>query len=285
MKDPSPAKNLTGRSEAPAWNPADPAGSLAAIHQAAVKDAVEAVGWYMRKKSPRALASQALRLAAIGFATLGGLIPLCRAVPYLDRFGDFSLLGYICFALAAACVAVDHFFGLSSAWMRYITSAFAIQKALAELQMDWSIQTAALAGKAPSAEQVQQQLTRVKEFRLAVLGVVERETQAWVAEFQANLLELDKLAKSQLEVMRSGMIDLTVTNGDDADGELVVSMDGAEKARFQGSRRQLAAISPGPHALEVKGTVKGKAVTSSGAVVVPPGAVGALSLTLPAKAG
>lgn len=52
---------------------------------------------------------------AIVFAGFGRLCPLLQSFdPYFDQ------LGYVSLGLVAAFVGVDKFFGLSSAWMRYM---------------------------------------------------------------------------------------------------------------------------------------------------------------------
>jgi hypothetical protein len=43
-------------------------------------------------------------------------------------------LGYVMLALAAACVGFDHFFGLSTGWMRFMVTEMSLQQVLAEFQ-------------------------------------------------------------------------------------------------------------------------------------------------------
>jgi hypothetical protein len=50
--------------------------------------------------------------------------------------------GYVLPALAAACIGFDRFFGISSGWMRSMTTAQALERRLEQLQHDWAAECA-----------------------------------------------------------------------------------------------------------------------------------------------
>jgi hypothetical protein len=165
--------------------------------------------------------------------------------------------------------------------MRYITSAFALQRALAEFQFDWVILQVKLGGHPPTREQAEQMLLRLREFRSSVLKVVEQETNSWVAEFQSNLGDLYRMTKTRMDALEPGILDITVSNGAQADGELTVLVDGSVRERFRGTRCQIPRVLAGHHTVLVQGTIRGVSVEISGTVQIPPGAVGSMSLALP----
>jgi hypothetical protein len=83
-------------------------------------EASESIGWYYRNRKRPALWARVFRWAAILLSVAGGLYPIWRGIRGVPAVGD---LGYTLLATAAALIAVDRFGGLSSARMRYITTA------------------------------------------------------------------------------------------------------------------------------------------------------------------
>lgn len=265
------------------WKPEDRAASLQLVFEQAQAKALEAIDWYIARKGLRATLSQLLRFAAIFFATVGGVLPLLRAAGIWPKSfpGEMGQVGYVAFAIAAGCIAIDRFFGLSSAWMRWVTTALSLQRMLAEFQLDWSLMQVKLGGAEPTQEQVEQLLVRIREFRSAVLQVIERETQSWVVEFQSNMAELGKMARAQAEALEPGVLDVTIPNGIEADGELVLSVDGMPRERFRGTRCRVASVFPGHHMVTVRGVVAGAPVEASNGVNLSAGGVATITISLP----
>jgi hypothetical protein len=146
----------------------------------------EMIGWYLAHKRAPARWSRVLRFLAILFAGLGGLCPL------LQSFSPhFNQLGYVALGLAAAILGFDKFFGFSSAWMRYMLTQIRLQKKFAEFQLEW-LKRRSFVGKDLSKEQAQELFSFLQAFQVDLLAEVEQEIQSWVAEFQSNLLQLDK---------------------------------------------------------------------------------------------
>src|SRR5689334_15652484 len=86
----------------------DPLSAVERLREWAERHAVEAIGWYLADKRVKRWSSRLLRAAAVVLVTAGGLAPLVRG-------GTNE--GYVLLALAAVCLAFDHFFGLSTGWM------------------------------------------------------------------------------------------------------------------------------------------------------------------------
>jgi hypothetical protein len=265
------------------WKEEDRAASLQAVFDQVQGKTLDAIDWYIARKALRSTLSQLLRLGAICFATIGGVVPLLRAAELWPKSlpGEMGQIGYVAFAFAAGCVAIDRFFGLSSAWMRWMTTALTLQRMLAEFQLDWSLMQVRLAGRPPGQHEVEQMLLRIKEFRGAVMQVIERETQSWVVEFQSNLAELHKVAQARTESLEPGVIAVTVTNGTEADGELVVLVDGSPRERFRGTHCRVTPVFPGHHTVTVRGAVSGIPAEASSSVSLAAGALAMTTLVLP----
>ncbi|HVW38406.1 MAG TPA: SLATT domain-containing protein [Pirellulales bacterium] len=129
-----------------------------------------------------------------------------------DQAGfDWSRLGYILLVIAGGCVAVDRFFGFSSAWIRYITSAMKLEQLKLQFQGDWATSTSGLDPAALSPERRTQILKQIIGFVQSVQAEVERETHEWIAEFRNSLSEVERTAQTQLEAWRPGTIQLTIS--------------------------------------------------------------------------
>jgi hypothetical protein len=149
----------------------------------------EMIGWYLTHKRVPALWSQGLRFLAIVCAGFGGLCPLLQSFD-----PHFNQLGYVSLGLVAAFVGVDKFFGFSSAWMRYMLMQIRLQKKFAEFQLEW-LKRRSFVDKDLSKEQAEVLFSFLQAFQVDLLAEVEKETQSWVAEFQSNLVQLDKISK------------------------------------------------------------------------------------------
>lgn len=248
--------------------------------------AEQSINWYFSSKREKARWSRWLRFAAILLTTLGGLAPIVGSAGWLkpEYESVVKMLGYVLLGLAAACVGLDRFFGFSSAWMRYILTALVLEKSLSEFRMEWAMMIAKLGDQTPTPEQVQSMLQRVKEFVAHVDGKVEEETRDWVSEFKTNLADVERTAKELGAAARPGAIDVTVTNGMDAEGGFHVALDGMNvRANVRGTKYQVGYVPPGPHKVEVNARVGGQELEASEIINVLPGEIAKATLALPVK--
>lgn len=255
--------------------------------------AQEQIRWYWRKKVWKARMSWSLRFVVIVLSTLGALVPIIKATfPPITTSYDFGQAGYLLIALAAGCVGLDRFFGYSSGWIRYVTTAMAIEKALEEYRMEWTRMTAKSGEHPPDADLVDGLIQLSKAFTLSVKVLVEQETKAWATEFQSNLAQLEadlkaradatqRAAKTQAEASRPGAISLTVDNGDQTDGGFSVSLDNkVVEESVLGSKCEILSVTPGLHRLGVGGTIGKQPALASEIVTVERGAILKVSLSL-----
>ncbi len=255
--------------------------------------AQEQIQWYWRKKVWKARISWSLRFIVILLSTLGALVPIIKATfPPITTSYDFGQAGYLLIAIAAGCVGLDRFFGYSSGWIRYVTTAMAIEKSLEEYRMEWARMTAKAGEHPPDADLVDGLIQLSKAFILSVRVLVEQETKVWATEFQSNLAQLEadlksradaaqKAAKTQAEASRSGAISLTVANGDQTDNGFSVSLDNKViEESVLGNKYEILAATPGLHRLGVSGAIGRQRAFASEIVIVEPGAILKVSLSL-----
>ncbi|MDM8558334.1 SLATT domain-containing protein [Candidatus Parabeggiatoa sp. HSG14] len=239
----------------------------------------EAIDWYIKRKRTKSTGSKVLRISAILFIFVGALSPILQGIDWL-KLQDCQY-GYIALALAATCVVIDKFMGFSSSWMRYMTTAIVLQKALVGFQTDWLLLWTEVNDDTPTVEQRKKLLYCIKNFRLKIISEIERETQLWTHEFQNNLSQMEVVTKNQQETQRPGIIDLTVTNGNLAEQGLTVVINGVAVALMRGQQLKIGHILPGQHDVRVQGVVEGREVQASGVVNMITGTIAELKLSLP----
>ena len=167
----------------------DTEAALTQLYRYAEGRAIEATDWYLADKRGKRIWSRGLRLLAIVLVTAGGLQPLLEAAaPGPSR----TAWGYVLLALAAAGIGFDRFFGLSSGWMRSMTTAQALERRLEQLQYDWAAECARSASRTVDPKQVQNRLALLRAFSDDVAALLQQETASWVLEFQSNLLRLER---------------------------------------------------------------------------------------------
>lgn len=290
--------------------------SLKQLVSYAESNANAAISWYYEKKLFKAWTSRVLRLLTILAAALGALIPLMVSTGWFakgtadDALRSLQLnqYGYLCIGLAAFFLALDRFSASSTSWMRYVTTAMALQTEVEKFRFDWERLTAPLAGRTPDGEILLSLLKRVTDFSVAVRALVENETKAWVGEFQTNLAELQKQSEAawesaraqsleaqkevaaQRQALRPGAIDLLVENAPDTDEGYDVLLDGdVAKTKVTSKSCGVLGVPPGLHDLSTTATLNGIPVHASQVVDVVAGAATKVQLKLerrkaPAKA-
>jgi hypothetical protein len=182
------------------WNDLSPEQAIHSLFVYADTEARKAVAWYEKAKHRKALASRWLRGIAIVFFIIGGLAPILAGF-IRDDNGAREMVaitqsGLMALAIAAGLIAFDRFFGMSSGWIRYMTSLAAIDRLRGEFLLDW---TALLQdARAPIDDATRLIfLERAQTFQQGVIELVEKETAAWVAEFQSSVADLEKLVAAQ----------------------------------------------------------------------------------------
>jgi hypothetical protein len=169
----------------------DPTEALDQLRAWAEDRAVETITWYLRDKKSKRWASRLLRAAAVSFAVIGGVVPLISS----SLKSINSDLGYLFLAIAAGCVAFDHFFGLSSGWMRDIAALQALQSRLIRFHLDWAKWQAEQAGAIhgsieTSAGGTSVALGFIDVMMTEVAKIADDETAQWIADFSSSLASL-----------------------------------------------------------------------------------------------
>lgn len=171
------------------WIERGPRAALDEVYAHATRRALDAAAWYKEARVWKRRLGRGSRAAALGFVGLGGMIPFLGepiALPGTALVLTISpLWSAAFFGLAAGCIALDRLFGWTSGWTRYSLTGFQIEHALDDFQLQWQADLAAWPDVEPTEAEVATQLQKLRAFTALVNGLIQAETEAWVAEFQA----------------------------------------------------------------------------------------------------
>jgi hypothetical protein len=299
----SRSQNILPQVAPPVWISSDVPGSLQKLREYVEGEAAKAINWYFNSKASKALWSRWLRFLAIALSTVAGVLPIVISVWKGNTSGiESGLLVSLLLGVAAGLIGLDHFFGFSSGWIRYVLTATAIQAALEEFRMDWELLNAHLS-MPPSNDQILALLERARAFRTSIAGMVLDETKSWAAEFQTNLSQLEKSVKAEFEQQRTkleeelkaqkaatrpGGIEVKVSNAITLDDRsFSIWLEGttppAQPEVVVGSTVWSEAnVAPGQYKLVVKGKRSGADVQASRIIKVASGEVASAEVEMPA---
>lgn len=180
------------------WSSEHRCKSIHTVYLRAENHALNAINWYLLSKKEKKTYAQWLRLSTIILTAMAGLLPVISEISELP-----PILSSVALGLAALSLAIDKFFGFSSAWMRYIAAEHQIRQCLHEFQMDYDLEQAGWDNAQPTIEQTQKILGRCKAFLYQVDAIIRNETDQWLAEFQDALKQIENGTKLKTEVRES----------------------------------------------------------------------------------
>ncbi|MFI5528834.1 SLATT domain-containing protein [Kitasatospora sp. NPDC051853] len=189
---PTPTRRRTDLSarQFPLGDWGEPAERLEELYRWSEERAVEAIDWYRRDRVWKRRWARLLRFGAAGFAVAGVTAPL---VSMTGAFSFHASWGYVGLALSAACVGLDRAFGLTSGWMRDVSTAQALQRRLETFQFDWAsecVREVLGPTEGTAGEAAERCLGVLRRFCEDVSDVVRSETSEWMLEFRAGMTQL-----------------------------------------------------------------------------------------------
>ncbi|MDD4964432.1 MAG: SLATT domain-containing protein [Gallionella sp.] len=228
------------------------------------------VNWYLNhKRWPRRF-SRLLRAASITLAVLGGLAPLQGQEKGVDH------LGYILIALAGASLLVDRYFGYSTSWMRYMSTQMALQRALDNFQLAWTLWRIQIRNKTPStgvvsltSEQQAAGILLLTTFQQQISDLVDKEFQTWIIQFQEQLTALQAAVDKDKKEARPGNLVVSFHAQTAITGQSEVYLNNQMVRKTDTNGVILTGLLPGSHLISIKannGTLlgNGTAVVEAG---------------------
>ncbi|GAA2150162.1 SLATT domain-containing protein [Kitasatospora kazusensis] len=168
----------------------EPAERLEELYRWSEERAVEAIDWYRRDRLWKRRWARLLRFGAAAFASVGVTAPLVALTGSADRAAEW---GYVALAVSAACFGADRAFGLTSGWMRDVSTAQALQRRLEAFQFDWAsecVREVLGPTEGTAGEAAERCLGVLRRFCEDVSELVRSETSDWMLEFRATMTKL-----------------------------------------------------------------------------------------------
>jgi hypothetical protein len=175
-----------------------------------------ALDWYLEKRTGKKRRAKILQGTTYTVAILAAAIPL---INLSNLFTSRSLTAEASLALvgvAAGLALIDKSAGYTADWMRYVTTAAQINRALLEFHFAWDRLESTMPyppdndppdpltkvdipatergrrRKAPEPNPVGARIDLVKDFCLEIADAVELETSAWAIDLKERVAQLDR---------------------------------------------------------------------------------------------
>jgi hypothetical protein len=263
------------------WSKDKIADSLQAIFEYCMETSDQAIRWYVDSRRGKRFWARATRLGAIILAALAAMLPtIDELISSLVGFEIRAGWSVLLLGVVGVLLLLDRFFGLSTGWIRYITSELQLRQIAQEFHMDWEAGRSELGDNDPDDQYVKKMLDLCRAHITLVNKLIRDETQAWKCEFESALKQIDEFSKAKAAQSEFGALNLTVINGEDATGGWTLSIDDGPPETRKGKTFSKKNLTPGQHQIKIKGEIGGNLKKSEKVIVVPPGGSIAETLTL-----
>ena len=189
-----------------AWDPNDITGSLEGLFQFVNGRVKDAIVWYQKSAKCKKRRAILLRVISILLASAAALIPILSEL-IVDKHGIPEIApawASVALVLAGVFIALDRFLGHSSAWVRYTSTGFRLQGLRNKFQIEWQCERSKCKAAAPEDDQTKTLCAMAKAFIQLADKLIMEETNAWIAEFQNALKQVDTLVKTKEENGKNG---------------------------------------------------------------------------------
>lgn len=256
--------------------------SLDSLYQFTFAESKRTEDWYWNNAKKKSLWARNLRMIAIFATAIGGIFPVISQI-ILDANGAprFSpAWASVVLAIGGTCLALDRFYGFSSGWVRFMTTALNIQAWSKEFQFEWQQQRATLQGQQPTLEQAQEMIARCSTYSTRISNAVSEETKQWVQEFQESLKALDQSLKEQSAASQPGVLKIAVSNGEQCADGWSSQVGTRHLDKHFGKTGVIDGLPPGIYTVKLSGSISNKAFYAETAVQMNAGEIQGIELTL-----
>lgn len=171
--------------------------SVQKLYDYAVEKARSWIGWYDGATRPNKRRARLLRGWSIVLVSIAGLIPVLSQIRQDDSWTIEPAWASVALGLAVALIALDRFYGYSSAWARFTIARFELEARLNTFQLEWQSSLNDVNGlDRLTVDEARRLIDCVEGFIGDFDAIVQRETASWVAEFRTALESIEAATKS-----------------------------------------------------------------------------------------
>lgn len=164
--------------------------SLLDIYRICETHAENVINWYLTAKKNKKICAQILRFGIILFTALAGIIPILSQLK-IEQFSIQPGWSAVALGVAGLFLGFDHYFGCSTAWMRFMVTEHKIRQHLHKFRFENEIAIADWTQSVLDSERIKDNLFRCRNFLSQVDQYIRDETDQWVIEFQKTIKQID----------------------------------------------------------------------------------------------
>lgn len=259
------------------WDSTERERSVLELFAYGENHARQVITWYLLARKGKKHCAQGLRLGALMLTAVAGLLPIFAGFAPMTIEPAWAS---VAIGVAALFLAIDRFFGCSTAWMRFIATEHKVRQLLHSFQIDCESDRVRWNGQVPTLEQVQVALARTRTFLIEVDELVKQETDIWLHEFQSAIREIDKGTPATGKPAETGAINVTITNGDQIPEGWSLKIDEGVLFNHSGKSAAFSHLAPATYRIHVEGLVDGVQREVEQAVKVVAGQISQVEFTL-----
>lgn len=171
--------------------------ALPSIYSQAIESAKKFSGWYWSSIRTKRLTSLTVRISTFLLLGVGTIFPILAGL-WMEPVDKLQLtqLGVCALALAGLFQIADRVFGWSSGWLRYMTTATAMENLSQKFEFDWASYILSKGGRLADSD-VKPLFDIAVELQKSLMKLQVEETNKWVTEFNTGAALLGDLIKSQ----------------------------------------------------------------------------------------
>ncbi len=174
------------------WSSDSRSASLSTLYDHAVGYATASEDWYTVERRSKRIWGQTLRVGSICLGAVAAILPLISELYRDEGVPDIApAWATVALAVAAALIGLDRYFGFSSGWMRFMLTAQRVGALRHDFEYEWQ-ELRAAAESPPSDDQLVEPIQLARKLVADVDGAIAKETDAWVAEFDSALEQIEQ---------------------------------------------------------------------------------------------
>jgi hypothetical protein len=277
--------------------------ALPSIYGQACQTSTRFAQWYWSSIKTKRQTSLAVRFGTLLLLILGTLSPILAGlrVDAADKL-QLTQLGVCALALGGLLQVADRVFGWSSGWIRYITTATAMENLARKFELDWAAYILDKGGALTSVD-IKPLFDIAGKLQESLMKLQSDETEKWQTEFSSGAALLGDLIKSQREsgekaveaataVLAAqktlveanakakvlGAVEVSLVHKGDPT-PVVILFDERERETYRGTVWSRVNVSPGQHVLTVESDEQPPVVVKR-VVEVPAGGVARVEVKL-----
>ena len=197
------------------WTDGNSLANLQTMHDFVLQNAIQDMAWYRNKSKKYRWRCNALRFLSLVLLGFSGIIPLVNILLANNQQIPMVLVTLM-MTISGGLVALDKHFGLSTGWVRYISTIQSIENRIDTFELDWQAEAVKYSDVPMDKVQIALFFDLVKNFTSDVNAYIKEETSAWIQEFATSFKDIETIVNKNREISQAnksqGAINIQLKN-------------------------------------------------------------------------